>query len=270
MDRVRRQYATLDEDGRLDRPSGQLEFLRAMELIDAFVPIEHHVLDLDGGTGRYTMALAHRGNDVVLTDRSGDQLMIARDRLNAAGLQASELRQADPRDLGAFADDTFDTIVAFGPFQHLAEASDRAATVAEIRRVLRPSGHLLAAVVPRLSGARAVIERVAQSRQRGGPVPLPRLLPTGVFATDDPATQPPAGWFPSPSEVHDLFTEAGFTEHAFVSLRGLAAGQERALLDLRFHRPDLFDAAMIALRTTAAESAVIDVGGLAVWVGDAS
>ncbi|MEN0068341.1 MAG: class I SAM-dependent methyltransferase, partial [Myxococcota bacterium] len=114
MDRVRRYYSTFDEWGRLERPSGRLDFIRAMELIDRFVPTEHRVLDLGGGPGRYTIALADRGNPVVLADLSGEQLVTARDRLSAAGLEAQELRQADARDLSAWDDAVFDTVVAFG------------------------------------------------------------------------------------------------------------------------------------------------------------
>ncbi len=267
MDRVRHYYATFDEWGRLERPAGQLEFLRAMELVEEFVPSDHRVLDLGGGPGRYTLALAKRGHQVTLADLSGEQLVEARDRLAAAGLRAAEIRQADARDLSAWPDDTFDTVLAFGPFYHLTEPEGRSRAAAEVKRVLRPGGRLLAAVIPRLSGARGAIERATGKSSQVGVKALPRLLATGVFANEtDSGFQD--GWYPTQSEVRSLFGGADFTEVAFVSLRGLGAGQEQALLDLRYHRPDLFESAMTAIRETAREASVVDVGGHAVWVGD--
>lgn len=266
MDRVRRYYATFDEWGRLERPSGQLEFLRAMELIERFVPAGQEVLDLGGGPGRYTIALAERGDTVTLADLSGEQLVTARDRLAAEGLKAADIRQADARDLSAWGDESFDTVLAFGPFYHLTGARDRGRAVREIRRVLRPGGTLLAAVIPRLSGARGIIERASQRPQHVGIQTLPKLLATGVFANEtDEGFQ--EGWYPTQSDVRRLFEKAGFTERTFVSLRGLGAGQEQALLDLRYHRPDLYESAMTAIRETAEEPSVVDVGGHAVWIG---
>jgi len=267
MDRVRRYYATFDEWGRLERPPGRLEFLRTMEVIERYVPADHAVLDLGGGPGRYAMALAERGNAVTLADQSGEQLVAARDRLAAAGLQVREIRQADARDLSAWADATFDTVLAFGPFYHLTDADDRRRAAAEMRRVLRPGGRMLATVIPRISGVRGVIERAGSRPDHVAVKTLPRLLATGVFANETDEGFP-EGWYPTQSEVRELFGE-GFAELAFVSLRGLGVGYEQLLLDLQYHRPDLFEAAMTTIRDTASEPSVIDVGGHALYVGEA-
>ncbi|MEO0605262.1 MAG: methyltransferase domain-containing protein [Myxococcota bacterium] len=266
MDRVRRYYSTYDEWGRLERPAGQLEFLRAMELVERFVPEDHRVLDLGSGPGRYAIALAERGHAVTLADASGEQLVAARDRLAAAGFKAAELRQADARDLSAWPDASFDTVVAFGPFYHLIDRDGRTRAAAEIERVLVPGGRVLAAVIPRLSGARGIIERAARRSGQVGVKTLPKLLSTGVFENESDDGFPEA-WYPTQSDVRELFTGAGLTELAFVSLRGLGAGMEQPLLDLRYHKPELFESAMEAIRETSEEPSVVDVGGHAVWVG---
>ncbi|MEN0061226.1 MAG: hypothetical protein AAGA48_03695, partial [Myxococcota bacterium] len=136
------------------------------------------------------------------------------------------------------------------------------------RRVIKPEGRLLAAFIPRLSGARGIIERATHNPHHVGLKTLPKLLATGVFANEsDEGFQ--EGWYPTQSDARALFEGAGFTELAFASLRGLGAGQEQPLLDLQYHRPKLYESAMEAIRETAEEPAVVDSGGHAVWVGRA-
>ncbi len=116
------------------------------------------VLDIGAGPGDYTIDLAQAGHRVVAGDVSRTQVEVARRRVEAAGLAppwspdgglVEAVLTLDAVDLGRFDDASFDAVVAFGPFYHLTEESDRTLAAREVARVLRPGGRLFATFMPR-------------------------------------------------------------------------------------------------------------------------
>jgi ubiquinone/menaquinone biosynthesis C-methylase UbiE len=103
-------------------------------------------LELGCGTGYVQLALAqcHAGLRVGL-DRSPSMIRLTRRRLQRSGFPASLVRA----DAGAlpFASASFDTVLATFPSDYIAAE----ATIAEIRRVLRPGGTVAIAVWARFA-----------------------------------------------------------------------------------------------------------------------
>lgn len=95
------------------------------------------VLELGCGTGHLQAALARAAISHAGLDLSRPMLAQARRRLQRAGLTPSLLR-ADALGL-PFASNTFSDVVATFPAPYIMAA----ATLAEIRRVLRPDGQLV-------------------------------------------------------------------------------------------------------------------------------
>ncbi len=91
------------------------------------------LLDVGGGTGRVSGALAERVAQVVLTDPSWGMLRQARAkaRLESANAHAERL---------PFTDGAFDRILMVDAFHHVC---DQDQTVAEMLRVLAPGGRLV-------------------------------------------------------------------------------------------------------------------------------
>ena len=87
--------------------------------------------DIGGGTGNYALALRSEGWEPVVIDRSPEMLA----RAAAKGL---ETVAADAQSL-PFADGSFDAATMISMLHHV---EDRAAALAEARRVLRPGGRL--------------------------------------------------------------------------------------------------------------------------------
>jgi ubiquinone/menaquinone biosynthesis C-methylase UbiE len=97
------------------------------------------LLDLGTGTGRM---LEMFGADIergLGLDLSLDMLLLARDRLERAGLKNCSVRQGDIYDL-PLADDSFDVVILH---QVLHFLDDGARAIQEAARVLRPGGRLL-------------------------------------------------------------------------------------------------------------------------------
>lgn len=97
------------------------------------------VADLGCGPGTYAIALAHRGYDVVGIDGSPRMVEVARAR--ASGNEVGAVFEI--RDVSAplpFADASLGGVLAILVLQHLPNPSN---FIAEMRRCLRPGGHLL-------------------------------------------------------------------------------------------------------------------------------
>ncbi|WP_406215790.1 class I SAM-dependent methyltransferase [Streptomyces decoyicus] len=97
------------------------------------------ILDAGCGSGPLSAALRDRGADVTGIDASARMLALARRRLgDDAALHVADLSDPLPFDDGAF-DDVVSSLVL-----HYLE--DWGPTLAEIRRVLKPGGRLIASV----------------------------------------------------------------------------------------------------------------------------
>lgn len=97
------------------------------------------ILDAGCGAGPLAAALRDRGAHVTGIDASAGMLALARRRLGGE----ADLRLADLGDPLPFADGAFDDVVASLVLHYLR---DWAPTLAEMRRVLRPGGRLIASV----------------------------------------------------------------------------------------------------------------------------
>ena len=109
------------------------------------------VLDMGCGAGRHAFEMYRRGADVVALDQDADELATVSEWFAAmraegsvpAGAEA-DVKQGDALDL-PYPDEEFDRVVAAEVLEHIPD-DDKA--IAELARVLRPSG-TLAVTVPR-------------------------------------------------------------------------------------------------------------------------
>ncbi len=123
---------------------GMREIAAAL-LADRLTRRDQSLLDVGCGTGGFLGWAASTGSftRIAGTDISGEAVELARDRVPAA-----ELARTDAAHL-PFADASFDLVTLNDVLQHIDE-KDVGASLAELRRVLRPGGALLL----RTNGAR--------------------------------------------------------------------------------------------------------------------
>ncbi len=143
-------YYTNDfsEDDRLTDPYGDVEWVRTIDILIRFLPHPPlTVLDIGGGTGRYAAWLRQRGYEVYLIDVVPRHVEIAKKRIGAVESTidwSAEL--GDARNL-RFANSSIDTVLLLGPLYHLPDVTSRMAVLANVHRVLKPTGIVFAAAI---------------------------------------------------------------------------------------------------------------------------
>lgn len=224
LEKVRAYYASFDEWGRLETPEGTRELARALEILTETLPPSSRVLDLGGGPGRYAIALARCGHRVVLADLSRTQLDLARRKVAEAEVSdlVESYDEVNATDLGTYGDGSFDAVVAFGPFYHLTSDVERRQTVREVHRVLRPRGRAFVAFVPRLAGLMGLIDRAATSPAQVTGDAFRAAAERGVFS-NAAASGFQEGYYPTPTEMHELFASSDFHIDDMLSLKSIAA-----------------------------------------------
>lgn len=113
---------------------------RMLELIGAAAQGSQRVLEVAAGTGLVTPTLARVAGEVIATDYSEVMVGILKERVRDAGLANVLCERADLYSL-RFEQGTFDVVVAANVL-HLVP--DLPTALAELRRVLKPSGLLVA------------------------------------------------------------------------------------------------------------------------------
>lgn len=151
------------------------------------------VLDVGCASGTLTQALVEQGASVTALDRSAAMVEVTRERVG----DSVELDVLDLEDPLPYPDAAFDDVVACLVLHYL---QDWSATLAELRRVLRPGGRLV--VVVNHPAAHAVVYPEAD-----------------YFATREYSEDYELGgqtvwltfWHRPLHAMSDAFTEAGFT-----------------------------------------------------------
>lgn len=114
---------------------------RALAWIDSLsLPAGSRVLEIGGGAGLMTVALAQRGFQVEAVDVSAEMVTLTQRNARTAGCDALVRAQVGDACALPFADDTFDLVVALGVVSWLAQPEQG---VREMARVARPGGHVL-------------------------------------------------------------------------------------------------------------------------------
>ena len=140
-----------DEDDRLTASAlGQLEFMRTRELVERFLPTPPAtVLDVGGGTGRYSEWLAGLGYSVHLIEPVPLHVEQASARAGAGPGFSVSYGHAGALPV---ADDSQDAVLLLGPLYHLPDPGDRERAWAESRRVVAPGGVVIAVAINRYAG----------------------------------------------------------------------------------------------------------------------
>ncbi|WP_103866503.1 class I SAM-dependent methyltransferase [Aquimarina sp. I32.4] len=135
-------YNKASEETRLDKGMGVFEFERIKSLIEKYISSSSAtILDIGGGTGKYSEWLAKKGHQVHLVEPVSKHIKIAKNRANKLKNKFS-VYLGESRKL-EFPNNFADLIILHGPLYHLQKKEDRDITICEAKRVLKNNGIIL-------------------------------------------------------------------------------------------------------------------------------
>ena len=125
-------YNKFNEDKRLDRRHGQVEFVTSMKYIHDYLSAGDKVVDIGAGAGRYSITLKNEGYDVTAVE-------LCRPNIGKIKVNDSELKviEANATDLSMFKDNEFDVAIMFGPMYHLYSKEDKLKALQEAKRITK-------------------------------------------------------------------------------------------------------------------------------------
>ena len=146
---IKSYYASGVEKDRLQKDYFKLEGIRTKEIISRYLQVDPlKILDVGGGIGFYAFWLKSLGHEVTLVDLSANNIAWAKEYAAEKNLFLDGYKVGDTGGL-RFPDDQFDLVLLLGPLYHLTDRADRIKAIVEAKRVLKPNGLLIAAVISR-------------------------------------------------------------------------------------------------------------------------
>jgi len=136
-------YSNYDEDGRLLRQYGQVEYLTTLRYIERYLSQDAKVLEIGAGTGRYSRALADMGYAVEAVELIEHNIEIFKAHVKPG--QNIRIMQGNALDLSVFSDNSFDVVLLLGPMYHLFTKDAKQRALVEALRVTKSGGVLFVA-----------------------------------------------------------------------------------------------------------------------------
>jgi len=266
VDDIRAYYAGRGESewARLDTPEGIIEWTLTCRTLATHVAAGSRVLDLGGGPGRHAEWLATRGHRVVLADVSPELVAAARARLASPNVE--DIVEVDACDLGRFETESFDAVVALGPFYHLPDSQRRDRAAEELVRVLRPGGIAVIAVMPRTQLLRRAMSRPDESAALMDDAFVSALLDRGEFRNPIHGRFT-EGYGVRPEEVPTYFMNHGLSPIELRAAEGISSAIEADVVRLSSTDPARFERVMDLLWRTSTEPSILGMCSHLLFIG---
>ena len=137
------------EDQRLKRtPIHELEFALTTDYLDKYIQSNSIVLDLGAGTGIYSEYLINTKNcKMGLIDISEQELNLFKKKNPNYKNDTVFVKVKSATELSDIKDNSFDSILVFGPLYHLTSNEERNCVLNHCYRLLKPNGYIICSYI---------------------------------------------------------------------------------------------------------------------------
>ena len=136
-------YNQYDEDSRLTRRNGQVEYLTTNKYIHQYLEKGDKIIEIGAGTGAYSIPFAREGYDVTAVELVEHNLDILKTKITKD--MNIKAYQGNALDLSRFADESFDITLVLGPMYHLFTKEDKVKCLLEAKRITKKDGYIFVA-----------------------------------------------------------------------------------------------------------------------------
>lgn len=136
-------YNKFNEDKRLTRRHGKIEFIVTLKYIHDYLNKMNNpkIIDIGAGTGKYSIELSNQGYDVTAIELVKHNLSYIKKYDKIKSYQGNAI------DLSRFKDETFDLTLLFGPMYHLIDENDKIKALNEAKRITKKDGIIMVAYI---------------------------------------------------------------------------------------------------------------------------
>ena len=217
-DKIKEFYSNEMEKDRLEQEFFKLEGIRTKEIISRFLSKTNmDIADIGGGAGFYAFWLQEAGHNVSLLDLSPKNIELANEYSQQTGIRLTKCGTGDAKKLD-FGAEQFDMVLLLGPLYHLIKKEERVKALAEAKRILKPKGFILSAVISRYASLFDGFKRDLIIDDRFEKI-LVDDLNTGVHLnkTDNPEYFTTA-YFHTPAEIKQEIIESGLQFETLIAV----------------------------------------------------
>ncbi len=270
-DDVRAYYAAFAErewQRLTNTDDGAIEYALTCTMLEQYLPASGRILDIGGGTGRYTIWLAQRRYQVVLADLSPTLLALAQTHIADAGVteQVEAIVEADVCDLSRWSEASFDAVVCLGPFYHLPDFRDRERAAREVVRVLRPGGVIFIAFMPRYALLRRTFAKTNERKHLADADWIARLVEQGMF-DNSVAGHFTYAYGAQPAEIAPFLRQHGLEQITLLAAEGITGGIQGAVKEALTSEPSIRQVIFDLLIETASDPAILGMANHLLYIG---
>ena len=133
-------YNKFNEDKRLTRRRGEIEFITSMKYIHEYLKKGNKIIDIGAGTGRYSIPLSEEGYDVTAVE-------LVKHNIKQIEQKNKNIKTilGNAKDLSMIEDNTYDLTLLFGPMYHLISKEEKIKAINEAKRITKKDGIIMIA-----------------------------------------------------------------------------------------------------------------------------
>lgn len=215
------------EWNRLRDPYSTIEFMSTMYLIKKYLPKKGNIIDIGCGPGRYSVELLKKGYEVTLFELSDKELQLAKDKIEAANLNAEAYICENALNLHILESEKYDAILLMGPMYHILNEYDRNKILKETHRILKSDGIAIIAYLNSWGCLKAGVtefSEVFEDLQN-----VYNYLEDQKFGPDTSFTNL---YMTTPPKALEEVSKVGFEVISYAGAEGFLSGIEPRVIDL--------------------------------------